>query len=543
MFPELEDSIRGAKQRFANADFDSLLNYGNIAFYKACEVTQIFIFDKQENTAINFYTLFTFDELEVCDEKAIFLSEKLTINKRYFCGIQQKRISLESAKNCFSEIQRGILNYDGECNIAKDLCLLPKMFVPQQMTEPVLLNYILKPNYWGDSYVIEFFDEQKSLLTEFFNNRELCDKIFDYINSCSKIRLDLSKVYDRIGNIIFQFPVTLYYTATWLEQNGNDIHFMLKAHPFLKEKRRLHIEISAHFDDVITGYDCLDTDELDFEHTFCPGDDYNLTVTIHDKDSKLLLFKSEGNFLKELNMSMNLGMQYSKPRTIECFFGHKEIELVQRDVFGRNNNRYSYSDWIFRRTRDNEIIRQSKKLGIFKANQRAEALSFLHDIVKSVSADFSAVCLWDPYLMPSDIVNTLYFENSGMEFRCITDYQKTKGAFSVNNFTDYKSKIKQEFCRLSNNYGVHLKLLAHHDGFGWEFHDRFLILVPKNATQLPQVYSLGISVNQLGNSHHIIQQVPNPRIILKNFEELWEALDNDDCRVISFPEKEVSHGI
>ena len=139
--------------------------------------------------------------------------------------------------------------------------------------------------------------------------------------------------------------------------------------------------------------------------------------------------------------------------------------------------------------------------------------------------------------MPADIVNTLYFENSGMEFRCITDYQKTRDMFGAKCFSEYKAKVKEEFERLSNNHRVHLKLLARHTEHGWEFHDRFLIFVPRDAFSLPVVYSLGISVNQLGKHHHIIQQVPNPRIILKNFEELWQELDNADCRVIQFPEQ------
>ena len=86
----------------------------------------------------------------------------------------------------------------------------------------------------------------------------------------------------------------------------------------------------------------------------------------------------------------------------------------------------------------------------------------------------------------------------------------------------------------SNNLRVKLKFLAQHDVYGWKFHDRFLIFVPYESTDMPEVYSLGTSVNILGKNHHIIQKVTNPREISNNFEELWKLLDNGKCVVKEF---------
>lgn len=532
-----DDFIRESKRKYATEDFKLLISQGTLGFYKACEVTQIFIFDNETRTAINFYTLFVFDEINSFDEKNVFLGNRLDLNKRYSCGIQKKRICLEKALDCFDKIQNGVLDYDEKCHISDSFYLLPKTFVPQQSKDTVFLNYILKPNYWGDNYVIEFFDEKKSLLSEILSDRTITNKIYEYLLSNAKIKLDFSKVYDRIGNIIFQFPITLYKTNIFIEENGVDVHFNLKNHPLLLTNKKLHITLSSNFDDVITGFDSLDTDALEVEHIFRLGDDYNLTTMVLDMDTKLLLYKSEVNFLKNIQFSMNLGERYSKPRTINSETGYEEIELVHRDVFNVfNPKEHTYSERIVQRIQNAEIIKNSKKLGVFKQNQRNEALQFIRQKIKDVSADFNALCLWDPYLVPADIVNTLYFENSGMEFRCITDYQKTRGALKATCFSEYKDNVKNEFSNLSNNYRIKLKLLARNDGYGWEFHDRFLILVPKDAFTLPEVYSLGISVNQLGKHHHIIQKVPNPRIILENFENLWNELDNDSCRVIQYPE-------
>ena len=58
---DIENTIKEAKQEYANKDFELLLKEGNIAFYKGCEVSHIFIFDKEEKKAINYFTLFSFD--------------------------------------------------------------------------------------------------------------------------------------------------------------------------------------------------------------------------------------------------------------------------------------------------------------------------------------------------------------------------------------------------------------------------------------------------------------------------------------------------
>lgn len=532
---DIENTIKEAKQEYANKDFELLLKEGNIAFYKGCELSHIFIFDKEEKKAINYFTLFSFDELSSIDKTPNYLSKQLDINDRYFCGIQRKRISIENAQNCFINIQKGILNFDEECLTGRNLYLLPKAFVPCESNEKALLNSILKPNYWGDNYIIEFFDEKKELLTEILNIKNVSEKIYDYIRKTQRIKMDFSKIYERIGNIIFQFPITICKTGIYSEKNSNDIRLKLEYHPRQKAGKNIHIIITASFDDTITAADYYDSCDLKIDHIFHLGDDYNLTTTILDKDNNLFLHKSTVNFIKKISISSSLGITYSEPRLLKTETGHKEIDLVHRTSFGINIQRKDYTDYINQRVRNNEIIRKSSDLGVFKKNQRQEALTFVQNRIKTISPDFIAIYLWDPYLLPTDIVNTLYYENSGLLFHCITDYHNTKKALNVKNFNEYIQKVKEEFSILSNNQGVRLKLVARYGEHGWVFHDRFLIFVPRDSFTLPEVYSLGISVNQLGKSHHIIQKVPNPRVILDDFEKLWKELDNSDCCVIQMP--------
>lgn len=109
-----EEKSRKSKEKCAIEDFDLLLQPGNIAFYKGCEVTQIFLLENASRKVKNYFTLFVFDEIDKIDKKSRYLSRKaedIDNKKKYSLGIQQKRISLDLAKKNFLEIKNGKMNY------------------------------------------------------------------------------------------------------------------------------------------------------------------------------------------------------------------------------------------------------------------------------------------------------------------------------------------------------------------------------------------------------------------------------------------------
>ena len=59
--------------------------------------------------------------------------------------------------------------------------------------------------------------------------------------------------------------------------------------------------------------------------------------------------------------------------------------------------------------------------------------------------------------------------------------------------------------------------------FRKNFHDRFLIF----PSEKPKVWSLGTSVNGVGKSHHIIQEVQNAQHILDEFNKLWDESNQE----------------
>lgn len=138
------------------------------------------------------------------------------------------------------------------------------------------------------------------------------------------------------------------------------------------------------------------------------------------------------------------------------------------------------------------------------------------------------VCLWDPYLSAEDLLETWYYTDTyGLELRAITSNEIPKKMNMT--FECWRGKQREILRSGSNQFGINLLWRAQHDMFGFSFHDRFLIQLPPDEEL--RVWSLGISVNGLGKSHHILQLVSNPGYIVDAFEELWDALEDPSCQM------------
>ena len=66
---------------------------------------------------------------------------------------------------------------------------------------------------------------------------------------------------------------------------------------------------------------------------------------------------------------------------------------------------------------------------------------------------------------------------------------------------------------------------------GSAFHDRYLIL--KYGMNKSRAWSLGISVNSLGKSHHIIQIVQSPMDVIATINTIWKQSCGKECLIYS----------
>lgn len=116
----------------------------------------------------NYFTIFVFEEqINPTYEKTNLTTKLIPVSDNTSIGIVREIISIDTAIKCFDALYENISNSTvdiGQGRLSKSICeLVPKVFVPKNSTKESQLNKVLKNNYFNGSYVIEFFDVEKSV--------------------------------------------------------------------------------------------------------------------------------------------------------------------------------------------------------------------------------------------------------------------------------------------------------------------------------------------------------------------------------------------
>lgn len=217
-------------------EYNLLTKKGNLAFYKRAEVTTIFAYNKKHKTPRNLYTIVVFEEASSELNQDGFLTEGLIkINKEYSLGIKKEYKSLTEIKNKYQElIEEGKWSDDEDQLDIADLTSVPKQFVRSDGSKLIPLNSVLKNNFYNGSYILELFDQDKNIFDSVFNSQEEFKKTAEKIRDI--IPIDLTFIKDRVGNIIFQFPVTFLTYKNSSKENWNGSNLNLVWHPKVKNK-------------------------------------------------------------------------------------------------------------------------------------------------------------------------------------------------------------------------------------------------------------------------------------------------------------------
>lgn len=327
-------------------EFTLLQTPGVLGFYQSCEVTMIFIYNKKLKTTYNLYTLIAFEERPYSSPNESYLSNPFHISKDFFIGIFQYNLTLEEITEAYNHLlQQHIWRYKEKEFQLIGLQKLNKQFIKCNGTSNVPLNSILKNNFHNGSYIIEFFDTEKTFLNELLQVTSL-EKINHYIKNI--LPIDLQFMNDRIGNIIFQFPSNLtaiHYRSTenW---DGMNVELVWDARVLAKEHYAL--QIFDNFDETITSFHL--TQELNKEKfTVTTGNSKSLnTVQIIDTKHQLILYSKTASFMQHLAFNMDIGG--NEPRTIQKA-ADRQIETI--DVVAQNNSNIKGAtterDWIRQR--------------------------------------------------------------------------------------------------------------------------------------------------------------------------------------------------
>lgn len=517
-------------------DFTTLTTTGNIAFYESCEVTEIFLCRKIDKAIFNFFTIAVLEEKPYNGFNQNFLGKRISINDDFSVGIQRYWLTTTEAKTKFDILKaQNKWSSDGT-NFSQfpQLKYLPKQYIPS--VDGNRINQILKNNYHNGSYAIEFFDEVKSNLSFLLKIEEL-DKLNDI---CAKIKkivpIDLSVVRDRIGNFIFQFPVTIIEShskalSTW---DGVDMNF--SWHNSVSSIPDCLIQVESTFDKNYMGAVIEDYNKTNNQQIVIGNLDQINHIKIWRKDPTLILSSHSGSYIREFDF--NLSIISPEPRLFELNGAMQQIQVASSDRRVKKKKDNSYTEYINNYLYDAEKKQLEKSLS-FKQYKKG-ASGGIEDLQKLIQQkDENGVYIWDPFLSSTDILKTLFHsKTAGVPLKAIGSindtvkmvYQK-KGMSVADIIAEHQVPLDNPN---HNNHFLNLEFRIQHTNFGWAFHDRFLIF-PSGELKRPQVYSLGTSINSYGGNHHILQEVSHPQPVVDAFNELWDKLNNPDCLVWKFP--------
>lgn len=162
---------------------------------------------------------------------------------------------------------------------------------------------------------------------------------------------------------------------------------------------------------------------------------------------------------------------------------------------------------------------QNLQLTQFKAGMRQDALELIRALIKKYGEN--GIYLWDPYLSAIDLLETVFFTPyANVPIKAFTGLKIPPNQnHQTSIFDNYLNTLEQA---IIENGWLNLTFLNTDKSLLGDFHDRFLIF-PKTVDTPAKAWSLGTSVNSLGTSHHIVQEVADGQIIADIFEEMWNV--------------------
>lgn len=516
-------------------EYDELISCKSLGDYNCCEMISIFLWNKKQKLASNIYTIFTFEERLSVDEKSEDLFQKLQrITDEYSLGIQRKISKVPEIRDvfkilCTSREQQRIDIGNGDLQVGH-LEGVTKVFIQQDSTIEILMNKILKHNFRNGSYVLEFFDIDKTVL-KMWTSKEL-EKLTEKIHVV--LPIDLFSVYDRIGNFLFQFPSLNVRTSYLTNETESELTYQVSFCKECEKDDEFILLSEGHTDDSIVAFGTKIFTRDGCNVTFKVGDASRICkTTVIDLKRQLILSRQDTSFIREILTTMELGFQYGKQRLIYDEEGAlvSAIEPVCAENICVGAPIYRMrDDYIRNRQYDRRVEELYARAEFRRYGRNVQADKAVADVIALMNrVTIGKVYLWDPYLTVEDLLHTWYFTTStNVSLYAITSGEiAEKRNMSIDEWISKQQKIMD---KRSNHYGIHAELRCQWGNYGYSFHDRFLMNV-RQGEDRPQVWSLGTSINSLGNKHHIIQSVEHQQMLVNAFEELWEELSDPECLV------------
>lgn len=510
-------------------NLNNLLEPGILGDYTQCAVIEIF--GIKDRKIFNIYTICTLEESKFVEEENEYVTSKLCSFWKYKdikWGIIKRTLSMQTLKKSLSEINQEhcVVWGNGEKLSLEGLELIEQQYIKGEEDRRSPLNSIIKNNFSQGSYIVEFFDTHKDNFQFIFEDPVILNKFSEEVSGF--LPLSIARVSDRLGNVIFQFPVrSIRIEANYLkDKDGVQLSFQ-----FLSQNNRARSLLcivrdkddEAIYATRVTQIE-VNPDMEDFSVEIELNIAHELEVVVYDMTNQLYLYNK--TLCRMENAYFHIDMISNQNRVFYEDGKLIEIGVSSPEEFQLEHRREKRcKDWTSERKYEKErkALESDRSFVQYFQNSHKKAIEDVRALLKAYGR--KGVYLWDPYLSGEDIKEILYHvPYAYVPMRAITELRNTEGG---NKDTQIKM-IKEQLDQDDKKYLLlNLEVRAKTNQHGWKFHDRFLIF----PLEKPRVWSLGASVNQLGEKHHILQEVKNAQHILDAFEKLWEQLAYEECMV------------
>lgn len=500
---------------------EKILAIPSIGNFKCIELFEV-IGIKDSNLPFNIFSLAVAHETDLpLTEKEEITPKliKLKADKSLKFGVFKRIVSIEGFVNIISDLVTTEANEDdGNKLCYGHLKAIPPVYVPALERGKNEFLGLLKNNFFGGSHLFEWFDESKEYVTPLIENLAALDELSGKLQEYLPIKIGTHS--DRLGNIIVQIPCAAVAFA--IERRDEHSHQLLS-----------NLAVSPHFSGEIKFSGIFWREQhgsiIDFQkillvigENIIPFQQINGSgyYVIWDENNQIICSGGQVRFVVEY-MNFSINMQENSQRIFKLPNGkEKRINIstpTSQSQIGKKTK--DYRNWVRNRFLkiEKQELHDTLKLRQFKRDMRQEALDFIRELIKKYGKN--GVYLWDPYLNAKDLLETVFFSPyANSPIKALTGL---KIAPQENKTSSYKADLANEINQAISQAGwLNLTFVNADRSKIGDFHDRFIIF-PQAIDEPVRAWSLGTSVNSLGKSHHIIQEVEDGQIIADVFEEMW----------------------
>lgn len=541
-------------------EIKALLKEGAVGNYSYCEIIQVILYEKEKNEYWNYFTHLSFScRFQKGTERIWLTGKPLSINRRFRVMVSKQILPADTAIDIVdraAETQKW--EFEQDCAFLDECFVIDPRYVPEtdnsgNLDEIHCLVPIEKSlygsNFMGNYYVIELFSTKKYL------NEILTDtdkrRIQETINKCH-LQFDLISLFDRVGNVVCKLcsEVINHHPLKLAPENGITGRFSRTESTNAELQCFLNIlKICDHtiIDNEIIPFTLSDDNPV-YEYCIEPNRFHN-RITVLDQHTGIIYYAADRDYSFSSGYYSQITPPYyvtatSKDRML-FLDGQKKI-IPTHNFSGQGTIDIEKEIYEFQKRENIWKDRQIEDSYFFKTFMHGDqqlAITTVINILnnQSIFWDLKEVWLIDPYLSAEDILKTaVHCKKYGIVIKCLTCINTINSEratqIEVEEGEDRFIKSKEKYRKtlkdtVPTNTDIKLEFRTVHGHYGEPFHDRYLIM--KYGINKCRAWSLGISVNALGTSHHSIQIVESPESVAKLFEMIWNKTDNAECLIYS----------